>query len=122
MFVGLPPGIKKNLVWATKFKFSPKYNSLYFASIMVLSTSYKSVMYKGFKRLQEKTDAIYLNEEELNKIYKLDLRKNKRLERVRDLFIVECNTGVRYNDLMNITKENILKENIYLKRVSLAQA
>ena len=85
-----------------------------------LNAAYKSgdnkhLMYKGFKRLQEKTDAIYLNEEELNKIYKLDLRKNKRLERVRDLFIVECNTGVRYNDLMNISKENILKESIKIK-------
>ena len=85
-----------------------------------LNAAYKSgdnkhLMYKGFKRLQEKTDAIYLNEEELNKIYKLDLRKNKRLERVRDLFMVECNTGVRYNDLMNISKENILKESIKIK-------
>ena len=69
----------------------------------------KHLMYKGFKVLQLETDAIYLKEEELNKIYKLDLKKNKRLERVRDLFTVECNTGLRYQDLMNLTKENILK-------------
>ena len=61
------------------------------------------------------TDAIYLNEEELNKIYKLDLKKNKRLERVRDLFTVECNTGLRYQDLMTITKENVLKDSIRIK-------
>ena len=75
----------------------------------------KHLMYKGFKVLQLETDAIYLNEEELNKIYKLDLKKNKRLERVRDLFIVECNTGLRYQDLMTITKENVLKDSIRIK-------
>ena len=75
----------------------------------------KHLMYKGFKVLQLETDAIYLNEEELNKIYKLDLKKNKRLERVRDLFTVECNTGLRYQDLMTITKENVLKNSIRIK-------
>ena len=75
----------------------------------------KHLMYKGFKVLQFETDAIYLNEEELNKIYKLDLKKNKRLERVRDLFTVECNTGLRYQDLMTITKENVLKDSIRIK-------
>ena len=75
----------------------------------------KHLMYRGFKVLQIETDAIYLTEEELDKIYALDLSQNKRLEKVRDLFIVECNTGLRYNDLMNITKENILKESIRIK-------
>ncbi len=75
----------------------------------------KHLMYRGFKVLQTETDAIYLTEKEIHKIYNLDLSQNKRLERVRDLFIVECNTGVRYIDLMNITKENILKESIRIK-------
>ena len=75
----------------------------------------KHLMYRGFKVLQTETDAIYLTEKEIDKIYNLDLSQNKRLERVRDLFIVECNTGVRYIDLMNITKENILKESIRIK-------
>ena len=72
-------------------------------------------MYKGFKRLQFDTDTIYLNEQEIDKMYMLDLSKNKRLERIRDLFVVECLTGVRYGDLMKITKENILKESIRIK-------
>ena len=75
----------------------------------------KHLMYRGFKVLQTETDAIYLTEKEIDKIYNLDLSQNKRLERIRDLFIVECNTGVRYIDLMNITKENILKESIRIK-------
>ena len=36
-------------------------------------------------------------------------------ERIRDLFIVECLTGVRYGDLMKITKEDIFKDSIKIK-------
>ena len=72
-------------------------------------------MYKGFKVLQKETDAIYLTEDEIDKIYKLDLKDNKRLEKVRDLFIIECNTGVRFEDLMHIEKENILEHSIKIK-------
>ena len=75
----------------------------------------KHLMYKGFKRLQFDTDTIYLNEQEIDKMYILDLSKNKRLERIRDLFIVECLTGVRYGDLMKITKEYIFKDSIKIK-------
>ena len=75
----------------------------------------KHMMYKGFKRLQFDTDTIYLNEQEIDKMYMLDLSKNKRLERIRDLFVVECLTGVRYGDLMKITKEYIFKDSIKIK-------
>lgn len=75
----------------------------------------KHLMYKGFKVLHKETDAIYLTEDEIEKIYKLDLIKNKRLEKVRDLFIIECNTGLRFQDLMHIEKENIREESIKIK-------
>ena len=75
----------------------------------------KHLMYKGFKVLHKETDAIYLTEDEIEKIYKLDLIENKRLEKVRDLFIIECNTGLRFQDLMHIEKENILEESIKIK-------
>ena len=75
----------------------------------------KHLMYKGFKVLQKETDAIYLTEDEIEKIYQLDLTENKRLEKVRDLFIVECNTGVRFEDLMHIENENVLENSIKIK-------
>ena len=75
----------------------------------------KHLMYNRFKVIKKETDAIYLTEEEINKIYELNLSKNKRLERIRDLFIVECNTGVRYHELMNFSKENILENSIRFK-------
>jgi len=72
----------------------------------------KHLMFYGFKVLKKRSDNIYLNEDDLKKIYKLDLSKNKRLERVRDLFIVGCRTGLRFSDLISLRKEDITKEGI----------
>ena len=72
----------------------------------------KHLMFYGFKVLKKRSDNIYLNEDDLKKIYKLDLSKNKRLERVRDLFIVGCRTGLRFSDLTSLRKEDISKDGI----------
>jgi len=47
---------------------------------------------------------------ELNVLKKLDLSKNIRLERVRDLFLVGCYTGLRFSDWHKVNKQNILSE------------
>jgi integrase len=70
------------------------------------------LMYKGFKLTVKDSDNIYLTEDEIKKMYKLDLSENERLERVRDLFVVGCRTGLRYSDLVTIRKENISKDGI----------
>lgn len=57
---------------------------------------------KKFKAYSEQTTAIYLNTAELDLIEKLDLSDNKRLDKVRDMFIVECWTGVRFSDLSQL--------------------
>lgn len=72
----------------------------------------KHLMFYGFKVLKKRSDNIYLNEDDLKKIFKLDLSKNKRLERVRDLFIVGCRTGLRFSDLTSLRKEDISKDGI----------
>jgi len=72
---------------------------------------------KRFKVLSEDVDKIYLNQNELDSIYKLDLSKDKKLERVRDMFILECNLGLRFSDLSSLTEENIytLDEKMFIK-------
>ena len=40
---------------------------------------------------------------------------NKKLERVRDLFVVGCRTGLRYSELVAIRKEDVSKEGIKFK-------
>jgi len=66
---------------------------------------------KKFAGLTELVDHIYLNETDLDLLWNLDLSKNKRLESVRDLFLVSCYTGLRFQDFTTITPENILDGN-----------
>jgi integrase len=69
---------------------------------------------KRFKVLTEDSTAIYSPVEELLKVYNHDFADNKRLERVRDLFIIGAFTGLRFSDFTAIKKENIKGDNIEL--------
>lgn len=63
---------------------------------------------KKFKVTREKTDNIYLNENELNEMYKLDLSNVERLDKVRDLFLIGSYTGLRFSDFSKFTNKNIV--------------
>jgi integrase len=75
---------------------------------------YKS---KRFIVLHESGQNIYLTMKELETLYNKDLSKNKRLDRIRDLFLVGCYTGLRFSDFTNIQPENIYTNDkgIFLK-------
>ena len=65
---------------------------------------------KSFKKPSEETFSIYLTKKELDDMY------NKSglppyLERVRDIFIIGSETGLRFSDLSKLNKENITPEN-----------
>ena len=62
--------------------------------------------YKTFKGKSEANEVIYLTEDELMKLYNLKLEE-ERLQRVRDIFVFQCFTGVRYSDIENITRDDI---------------
>jgi len=72
----------------------------------------KKMDFRGrkFRRMSEPVESIYLNEREIDIIWKLDLTDKPNLERVRDLFIIGCYTGLRYSDFIRITPENIVQE------------
>ncbi len=74
---------------------------------------YKS---KQFKVLTEDTDSIYLDKNELLQFYNFDLSKIPHLEKVRDLFIVGCWTGLRFSDLHQISEDKIKDNMIQLKQ------
>lgn len=59
-----------------------------------------------FRINKEKVDNIYLNIEELDKLYNLKL-ENKALETIRDVFLIGCYTALRYSDYSRIKAENI---------------
>lgn len=58
------------------------------------------------KILSEDADDVYLDEAELDKIYKHDFTDNPKLERQRDVFIVACHVGFRIGDWDKIKPEN----------------
>lgn len=60
-----------------------------------------------FATLSEDVEKIYLTENELDRIYKLDLSGIKSLDRVRDLFLIGCYTCLRFSDFTNIKPEHI---------------
>jgi len=62
---------------------------------------------KKFKTITEETDAIYLTEDELRKLYQLDLSVTPTLELTRDVFLIGCWTAQRFSDYSRIKKENL---------------
>lgn len=59
--------------------------------------------------LREETDAVVLTEQELRHIAVFPLQ-SPLLVRVRDLYIIMCWTGVRYSDLWQLTRDNIITD------------
>lgn len=68
--------------------------------------TYKSRIFKG---TQEDIDHIYLSVEDLKLLTELDLKSKKYLDRVRDLFLIGCYTGLRFSDFTQLKPENLEK-------------
>jgi len=66
--------------------------------------AYKSRL---FKAPEETVDHIFLNQEELRILYETDLTTKPYLDRVRDLFLIGCHTGLRFSDFTHLKKENL---------------
>jgi integrase len=72
------------------------------------STAYKNVLVG----VTEESDSIYLNEDELQKIYEKDLSDRPGLVRVRDVFLIGCWTGMRFGDYTTINPSDIQGDRI----------
>jgi integrase len=66
------------------------------------------------KSMEEEVDAVYLNWNELSKIYHLDLSLRPYLIKYRDLFIVGCLTGLRFGDYSDIKPDEIRGDMLYI--------
>lgn len=62
---------------------------------------------RRFRSNSSLADTVYLTPLEINEILLLDLSDNQKLERIRDIFIIGCFTGLRFSDLINIKPEHI---------------
>jgi integrase len=63
--------------------------------------------FKDFTTLTEEAQNVYLTIDELSKIAAIDYTENPRLDKVRDLFLIGCWTGLRYSDWHKVKAENI---------------
>ena len=63
--------------------------------------------HRKFRSASADTDMVYLNNEEVEELRNVDLSKDQRLDRVRDLFLVGCYTGLRFSDLSKISADAI---------------
>jgi integrase len=70
---------------------------------------------RRFKTPRELTDKVYLTEGELHELYQLDLSKDERLERVRDLFLIGAWTGLRFGDFTTIRPEHVQGDSLRIK-------
>ena len=75
---------------------------------------HKNYEFKNFEKPKSETDEIALTKEELDHLYTFDLSFKKSLERVRDVFIFGCATGMRYSDYSIVSKKHIHNNQIYL--------
>jgi len=69
---------------------------------------------KEFKAIKKEMDFIYLTEEELFRIYELDLSNSPRLNNVRDSFCFGCFTGLRFSDLQKLRPENVKGDELHI--------
>lgn len=67
-----------------------------------------------FLRLTEQTPDVALSEEEIKALYKLNLRDNKRYDKVRDWFVLGCYVGLRVSDLIRLGDMNLVNDTILI--------
>lgn len=70
---------------------------------------------KSFNKPSDKTKKVYLTENELQTIYKLDLSNNKKLDLVRDWFLIGAYTGLRFSDLEQLAETDFKEKTIEIK-------
>lgn len=69
---------------------------------------------REFKVLKEDVDTIYLTENEIKSLYEMPLEQPE-YRRIRDIFILNCYTGLRYSDWSKVTSEQIHGGNLYVR-------
>lgn len=70
--------------------------------------------HRKFRPACVETDAVYLTDKEVSS---LDLSDHVKLERVYDLFIIDCYTGLRFSDLSELSIENVDEDILEVRQI-----
>jgi integrase len=73
--------------------------------------------YNDFKVKKDDFEVIALHKEEFESLKNLDLSKQPRLDKARDIFIFLCATGFRYSEYAILRRRHISKDEIVLTEV-----
>lgn len=69
--------------------------------------TYKTDFHEFIAPTADETDEVALTIEQIQEVFDHDFSKNPRLERVRDLFVFGCSTGMRISNYSQVTKKDI---------------
>ena len=86
---------------------------------------HQNIAYDTFKPKLKNTPkkVIFLTWDELNKLKACDIPQNKQyLERVRDVFLFCCFTGLRYSDVYNLRTSDVKADRIEITTVKTADS
>lgn len=83
--------------------------------------TFTDYQHKNFKAVREDVNNIYLSEEEISKLLKLDLSSDKIMERTRDLFVFGCYTGLRFSDFSQVKQEHIVGDILRIKTIKTSE-
>lgn len=70
-------------------------------------TEKRNYMLDSFKVKVPPTFNAVLTEIDITKLYEYDFSENKRLERIRDLFVLGCHTSLRFGDISRLEPQHI---------------
>lgn len=70
--------------------------------------------FKKYKVIKVRKDVVYLTQDELKILINKEF-KESHLDRTRNLFVLQCQTGLRISDLLRLDKEHIKKGYIEMK-------
>ena len=73
---------------------------------------HKNDDFKKWDNISSDTYEIALSQDELEKMYEHDYTDCKRLEKVRDVFVFGCATGLRYSDYSKIDRSKVQDDHI----------
>lgn len=69
--------------------------------------TYKNDFQKFKSPKAQQTDEVALTLDQVKEVFEFDLSNNPRLEKVRDLFVFGCATGMRISNYSNVQKKDI---------------
>lgn len=98
----------KNLKWFLRWALINKYHD---------NTFFQHYTPGICKPKSDNTFIVFLNNEELQQLKAFDFSKNERLDKVRDIFLFCCYSGLRYSDVEHLFQKDIYDDMLHITTI-----